>query len=190
MALALPVVIAIPLGFALGGRLRGIAELRLRSTWLFFIAIALQVVAFPVGVMPWRIGDRGATLLWIASYGVLIAGALVNRHVRGVPIVAAGMAANVVAIVANGGTMPVLPGAMRAAGDEYLSQANSTAVSDPHLSWLVDRWAAHDWIPFANVFSVGDVLIAVGAVVIVLAAMDVRLPTLAGRSTSSSNVEN
>jgi hypothetical protein len=39
----------------------------------------------------------------------------------------------------------------------------------------VDRWAAPDWLPLANVFSVGDVVIALGAFVIVLAGMGVRL---------------
>ena len=46
-----------------------------------------------------------------------------------------------------------------------MTQANSTASSDPSLPWLVDRWAAPDWLPLANVFSVGDVVIAVGAFV-------------------------
>ena len=52
-------------------------------------------------------------------------------------------------------------------------------MSDPSLPWLVDRWAAPDWLPLANVYSVGDVVIAVGAFVIVLAAMGVQRPTLA-----------
>jgi hypothetical protein len=41
---------------------------------------------------------------------------------------------------------------------------------DPALAWLVDRWAAPDWVPFANVFSVGDVLIALGGFLFALAA--------------------
>ena len=55
-------------------------------------------------------------------------------------------------------------------------------MSDPTLPWLVDRWAAPDWIPLANVFSVGDVVIALGAVVIVLAGMGVRIPRVPARS--------
>jgi hypothetical protein len=67
---------------------------------------------------------------------------------------------------------------MRAAGRTAVQQANSTGVAEPRLSWLVDRWAAPDWIPFANVYSVGDVLIAIGAIVVVLAAMGVARPRL------------
>jgi hypothetical protein len=42
--------------------------------------------------------------------------------------------------------------------------------SAPRFSWLVDRWAAPDWIPWANLFSVGDLLIAAGGLLFGLAA--------------------
>jgi hypothetical protein len=188
MALALPLIVAVPLGFLLGGRLRSLADFRLRATWLFFGAIALQIAAFPFGALPWRTGETAATLLWIASYALLIAGAFVNRRVTGVPLVGAGMALNLLAIAANGGTMPVLPSAMRAAGDDYVSYANSTAVAHPHLSWLVDRWAAPGWIVGANVYSVGDLLMALGGFLFPLFATGVRplrlLGSLRGRAST------
>lgn len=175
MALALPVLAALVVGVALGGRLGNLARLRLRASWLFFAAIALQVVAFPFAPLPWRTDESVASLLWLASYMLLTLAAVLNRRIAGVPVVALGMGLNVIAVTANGGTMPVLPEAMHEAGGSHTTLNNSTATPDPHLSWLVDRWAAPDWIPFANVFSVGDVIIAVGAVVIVLAGMGVRL---------------
>ena len=93
-----------------------------------------------------------------------------------------GMALNLVTVLANRGTMPVRLSAMHGAGRIDAVQANSTAMSHPTLPWLVDRWAAPDWIPLANVFSVGDVVIALGAVVIVLAGMGVRIPRVPARS--------
>jgi Family of unknown function (DUF5317) len=178
VSLAFPVVGALALGLVLGGRLGNLARLRLRASWLFFVAIALQVVAFPVAFLPWRMDAGVASVLWLTSYGFLIVAAFVNRRVTGVPIVALGMCMNVAAIVANGATMPVSRSAMHDAGRTAVTQANSTAVADPRLGWLADRWAAPDWIPLANVFSVGDVVIAAGAVVIVLHAMGVRIPRL------------
>jgi hypothetical protein len=176
MALAFPVLLAVGAGLVLGGRLDALAELSLRAPWLFLAAIALQLVAFPVAFLPWTTEETLASVLWVASYGLLVVAAVLNRHVTGVPVVALGMGLNLVAILANHGTMPVTYEAMRAAGRSEAVQANSTATSDPSLPWLVDRWAAPDWIPFANVFSVGDVVIAVGAFVLVLAAMGVRVP--------------
>jgi uncharacterized protein DUF5317 len=176
MVLALPVLAALVVGVALGGRLSNLAHLRLRASWLFFAAIGLQIVAFPFVFLPWRTDELVATVLWLASYALLIGAAVLNHRITGVPLVALGMGMNVVAIAANGGTMPVLPEAMHGAGGSHATLNNSTAVADPSFAWLVDRWAAPDWIPFANVFSVGDVLIAAGAAVIVLAALGVRLP--------------
>jgi Family of unknown function (DUF5317) len=182
VALALPVLVALFLGLALGGRLGNLARIELRSTWLFFAAIGLQLVAFPLAVAPWRTPEPLASVLWVASYGILVVAAARNRRLTGVPIVAAGMALNLAAILANGGTMPVRLAAMHEAGRTDAVQANSTALSDPSLPWLVDRWAAPDWIPLANVFSVGDVVIALGAVAIVLAGMGVRIPRVPTRS--------
>jgi Family of unknown function (DUF5317) len=176
MVLALPVLAAVGLGLLLGGKLGALAQVRLRAWWLFLAALGVQMVAFPFSFLPWTVDHRVASALWLVSYGLLVAGAVLNRRIRGVLIVAVGMGLNVTAIVANGGTMPVLPEAMRAAGGDHTTLNNSTATSSPHLDWLVDRWAAPDWIPLANVFSVGDVLIAVGAAWIVLSAMGVGLP--------------
>lgn len=181
MALALPVIAAVVVGLALGGSLANLASIELRAPWLFLTAIALQLVAFPLTFFPWDTDETVASALWLASYGLLIVAATLNARIAGVPIVAAGMLLNLVAIVANRGTMPVRPEAMHDAGRVDVVRANSTGMTDPSLPWLVDRWAAPDWIPSANVFSVGDVVIAVGAIVLVLAAMGVRLPWPASR---------
>jgi len=176
VVLGLPVLAAIVLGLLLGGRIEQLAELRFRAGWLLGLAIVLQVLAFPFGFLPWHTSSGVASALWLASYVLLLAAAVLNVRLPGVPVVAAGMAANALAVAANGGTMPVLPRALEAAGYSYTTLLNSTAVAEPRIPWLVDRWAAPGWVPLANVFSVGDVLIAVGVVVIVLGGMGVRLP--------------
>jgi hypothetical protein len=182
MSLVYPVLLGVGLGLLLGGRLGALAELPIRSSWLFFAAFGLQVVAFPFAVLPWTTSQDVASPLWVASYALLLVGAVRNRHLVGVPVVAAGMLLNLVAVLANHGTMPVLYSAMHDAGRTTVQEANSTALADPSLPWLVDRWAAPDWIPLANVFSIGDVVIAIGAVVIVLAGMSVRVPRIARTS--------
>lgn len=176
MALALPVLAAAGLGLLLGGKIGALAQVHLRAWWLFFAAIGLQVLAFPFGFLPWQTGETAASALWLLSYGLIVVAGMLNIRLPGVPLVIAGIGANVTAVLANGGTMPVLPGAMRAAGGDHATLNNSTATSEPSLGWLVDRWAAPDWIPLANVFSVGDALIAAGAAWIVLAAMGVGIP--------------
>ena len=46
---------------------------------------------------------------------------------------------------------------------------SSVALVDAHLPWLVDRWGALAWLPLANVYSVGDVLIAAGLAIAIVA---------------------
>lgn len=174
----LPVIaLGVVVGLALGGRLGRIADMRLRAPWLFYLAIALQLLAFPSLFMSWRASEGIATALSIGSYACLLAVFLANRRLTGMPIAGAGMMLNLAAILANGGHMPALPGAMRDAGLTYTGvHNNSVAEAHPHLSWFVDRWAAPDWLPWGNVFSAGDVLIGIGAVVLIASAMGARLP--------------
>jgi Family of unknown function (DUF5317) len=172
MALALPLLIGLAAVPLLGGRWSLLGRVQLRVPVIFYVAIALQLIAFPVKHMPWRTPDRIAVVLWLVSYGLFAVGLLRNARVPGVPLVAVGLVSNVSAIVANGGHMPALPSALRGAGLIFTKSRNSEQMPAPHLAWLVDRWAAPDWIPWANVFSVGDVLIAAGGLVFVLVATE------------------
>jgi hypothetical protein len=186
VAQLLPIALAIPLALAFGGRLGRISQLEIRGLWLFFIAIGIQIVAFPFAFLPWTTGENTAKVLWLISYGCLLAAAAVNRRILGAQIVAAGMALNLAAILTNGGRMPATPGAMEAAGLNFAVKHNSVAAAEPNLSWLVDRFAAPDWVPLANVFSVGDVVIALGAVVLVFAATGAHLPRSRRRAEQTS----
>jgi hypothetical protein len=176
MFLVPAVAIGVVLGLVLGGRMGALADLRIRALWLFFAALGLQLIAFPSPLFPVQVPEGLATVLSVASYGCLLAVTALNARLPGMAVAGLGMASNMAAIVANGGHMPALPGAMRDAGLTYQGvYNNSVADASPHLPWLVDRWAAPSFVPFGNVFSAGDVLLAVGVVVLVVAAMGVRL---------------
>lgn len=175
MAQLLPIALAVPCALLCGGRLRRIASLRLRGLWLFFLAFGIQVVAFPFALLPWTTGEDAAKALWLVSYGCLLVAAVLNRRIVGAQIVALGMALNLIAILGNGGRMPATPEAMQAAGLDFAVKHNSVAAAEPNVPWLVDRFAAPDWVPLTNVFSVGDVVIALGAVVLVFAATGARV---------------
>lgn len=187
MALALPLLAALALAPLLGGRWSRLGHLRLRWVAVFYGALALQLIAFPVSALPWRTPDRVAVVLWLASYSLFALAAARNLRVAGVVLVAVGMASNVAAILANGGHMPALPAALRAAGLHFEQSRNSVQAAGPHLSWLVDRWAAPSWVPWANVFSVGDVAIALGGVVFALAATGaLRMPSIPSRERQAA----
>jgi Family of unknown function (DUF5317) len=181
VAQLLPIALALLVALACGGRLGRISQLRLRALWLFFLAFGIQVVAFPFAFLPWTTGEDAAKVLWLVSYGCLLVAAVLNRRIVGAQIVALGMALNLVAILSNGGRMPATPDAMAGAGLDFDVMHNSVAAADPNVPWLVDRFAAPEWVPLTNVFSVGDVVIAIGAFVLVFAATGARIPGLPPR---------
>ena len=89
-----------------------------------------------------------------------------NRHLPGFWLIGLGGLLNFLAIASNGGTMPAsasalaTAGLLHEAGGEFV---NSTTLGNPNLAFLGDIFATPAWIPFANVFSLGDVCIVLGA---------------------------
>jgi MFS family permease len=82
-------------------------------------------------------------------------------------LIALGGAMNLVAIAANGGVIPASPAALLTAGRGLGTAGfrNSAALADPNLAFLGDIFALPPPFPFHNVFSVGDLCIALGAAV-------------------------
>ena len=91
---------------------------------------------------------------------------------------------NLAAIAANGGSMPASAAALVAAGLETEDHANSVVLPDPALAPLTDIFAIPAGIPFANVFSVGDVLIGAGIVILIAATM--RRPRVEGAGATAA----
>jgi len=68
--------------------------------------------------------------------------------------------------------MPASPDALARLGATVGSgYSNSREVTAPALAPLTDIFALPAWLPFANVFSIGDVLIGAGVAVAIVAAM-------------------
>jgi hypothetical protein len=102
-----------------------------------------------------------------------------NLAIPGVAVIAVGAGCNLLAIVANGGWMPADPNALASVGGLPAGPSNSIVITNPALQPLTDLFALPAWLPFANVFSVGDVVIGIGVAVTIAAAMR-RRPLDAG----------
>ena len=164
------VAAGIVVGLLAGGRFDRLADLRIRLAWLAIGALAVQVVLF----LPAVGGTLGSLAAWayVASSAAILAVVVANLRVPGVAVIGAGLACNLVAILANGGSMPASPTALASLGwSEATGYSNSVVVPDPALAPLTDVFALPAWLPFANVFSVGDVLIAVGVAATIALAM-------------------
>jgi len=132
-----------------------------RWPWLVWVVLILQAIVLQAP-MPKAIAASAHVATYAAALGFL----WLNRHVPGVYFVAAGAFSNGLAIALNGGTLPASAEAVEKAGlTRDMEFANSAVLEDPVLLFLGDIFAWPAPLPLANTFSVGDVLIVVGAAV-------------------------
>ncbi|HEX9969928.1 MAG TPA: MFS transporter, partial [Acidimicrobiales bacterium] len=154
-------ILTVPLA---GGRLLAFANLRFRHPEILFSAFALQFAIFKL----WPLEPEWFhSPLYLFSYGLGGWFLVLNRKVPGLWLIGVGALCNGLAIAANGGVMPGSVDAFNAArlvaSPEHF--VNSRAVADPRLLFLGDVFAVPSWLPFHNVFSLGDLCIVLGALV-------------------------
>lgn len=170
---ALIAIASVPLT---GGDLRRLGDIRLRRGWLIWLCLLVQVAA---GFAGEATPGAGA---WLHVVSFAPAGFFVwsNRHLPGARIMAAGGASNLAAIATNGGVMPARPAAWERAGLPQFTDAdfaNSMPTTDAPLWFLGDVFFIPEGVPFANVFSLGDVAL-VAAVALLGHVWCRRVPTI------------
>lgn len=174
-------------GVLLGGRIERLGAIRFRLAPLAVAVLLLQLALFsPLSDgLPEVVGRW----VYVVSTGLVVVVVLANRALPGLPLIVLGAASNLTAIVANGGAMPAGASALAAVGLGVGGNTNSVLLERPILEPLTDIFATPSWLPLANVFSIGDVLIGAGVVVAIVVAMR-RRPALdeadRARSTGST----
>jgi hypothetical protein len=168
------IAVGLLLGRALGGRVAHLEHVRF-AWWPLAAAGLLVQVALFSGPVAERIGAAGPAVYVVSTLAVLLA-LLRNAALPGLAIIAVGAALNLVPILANGGVMPSSPEAWLAlTGVAQLpTDAFSNSVlagPDTAFAFLGDVFVFPRPLPLANVFSLGDAVIALGAVVFLVVAM-------------------
>jgi hypothetical protein len=177
LALAIVAGLAVSLVRYRGRAFRRIAAIPLRSAWLALLALILQwpLLRAPAGPVQ-RLGVQQA--FFLLSHLLLLGLVWCNWQLPGIQIVGLGVLCNLLVIATNGGFMPITP--------ETLVQINpgSALAQWPigaHYGYSKDiillrgdvrLWALSDVLvipppfPRPTAFSVGDLLIAVGIIVL------------------------
>ena len=179
LAMALSVLVAL----LRGGRFTHLAHVSFRYGWLAILAFSMQitVIYFPEqpmdGLWSWK------TLIIPISYSFILLVCLLNIRIPGIPFIALGLALNILAMSVNGGFMPVTLEALQRAGLGHMALgaengARIMASKDIILSREATRlWFLSDVLvlgspmPLTTVFSVGDVLLMLGAFVLLQRTM-------------------
>ncbi|MEA4907715.1 MAG: DUF5317 domain-containing protein [Chloroflexi bacterium] len=174
------ILIAVVLGLA-AGRIRSqwgkrrYQTLNLKLEWLVIVAVIPQLIAFQLPGSGPMISDTWARVILVGSQALLILFAWVNRQQPGFWALGAGLGLNFLVIVLNGGFMPISPDTILHlvpnAGADFFqighrlgdSKDIVLTVEQTRLWWLSDRLSLPEWLPYKVAFSMGDLVVAFGA---------------------------
>ncbi len=171
-----------------------IASISLRSPWLVLLALALQVPLVRAPFGPTQ-EVTGAQIAFLVSHLLLLTFVLLNRRILGIQIVGIGVLSNLLAILSNGGFMPIAPQTLVrinpgsaldqwTLGFHYGSSKDIILLAHDTALWVLsDILVLPPPFPWPTAFSLGDLLIAAG--IIVTLQGPVSLPRLAYRFRSS-----
>jgi uncharacterized protein DUF5317 len=159
IALAFVVVVATKGSFARLG------SLHFRMLWLLFVGLAIQIVLEVVDFPNDRIDDVGIGIL-LLSYVAILGFCVVNRKVKGMTLIAVGVALNVLVIALNQG-MPTKDDVRERNGREVHVPIERTVKHRPEenddlLGFLGDVITAPG-LPNQQ-FSIGDIVMGLGIV--------------------------
>lgn len=164
------ILLALLTGALLGGGLPRLADLKLRWLPVLGLALALRIGAVLLRVNRPEI-DLPLNWAFIAVYGLILVWLAGNWRVPGLQVAAVGIGLNTIAVVANGGMMPIWRGAFAAAGfapgdivgDPFHVLADTTSLA----TFVANGGIFGDVVPIPlplirDVVSIGDILLALG----------------------------
>lgn len=181
MFILVVVLVALAVGLARGGKFANLAGLHIRWRAMIIAGFLLQVLIFS-DVWQKRADLNSLTsAVYVLSLALLQIALVANLRLPGLKLITLGFFSNVLVIALNGGYMPSAPDARALAGRVPLQPgqvvSNSIGMgADTRLFFLGDIFAL-PWPSFLrNVFSIGDVLIALGAFYLIVSAMSSPTP--------------
>jgi hypothetical protein len=159
-----------------------IASIPLHAPWLALVALALQVPLLRAPFSPTQ-QVMAAKALFLLSHLLLLIFVWLNRRLVGIQIVGLGVLCNLIVILANGGFMPITPQTLVrinpgstldqwTVGFHYGGSKDVILAQQDTTLWVLsDTLVLPPPFPWPAAFSVGDLLIAVGIIVLLQGTM-------------------
>lgn len=175
------ILISILIGYAMGGRLANIENVRLKWTGLIVLAIVIQIIIF----LPFFDDETKLkpvqTFLHFFSYVLLLVSIIANRHLKGMYLIGLGMLLNCAVIFLNGGYMPVPLEHWKTAGfgdvelfSSGIPIGNAILMTDETRLWFLGDILCIPMYPAPRLLSIGDVVLGIGAILLITQMMKAK----------------
>lgn len=166
------VLLALLVAMLRGGKVKNLEQAEIRGIPLIIVAFILRFIPYNFG--EWLTNHRllsAGPVLVLTAYSLLMVAMALNWRQAPFRLIAVGILLNLLVIAGNGGVMPVAETALHQAGltpwVEALRQGNDAShvllSGTTRFPWLADIFWLPPPYPRRQVFSAGDVLVAVGA---------------------------
>ena len=168
--IVLGILTGVVLGLLAGGKISRLIDVHLRWVALIFLALIYRFGTQLLIANGNELADALRLPLYATAFLLLLAGLWPNRNHPGITAVMVGVAANGLALVVNGGYMPVWGPSLTAAGMGTADLSVGFHVllpTVPNLQFFLMAGPIGDLIPIpipllTNVSSIGDAFIAAG----------------------------
>ncbi|MEW6695919.1 MAG: DUF5317 domain-containing protein [Bacillota bacterium] len=176
MIFALIVFLTLILALMTGGTLQNLKHINIRYSWLPVVAVTIKLVTHTSLRYTLSISDNLAVYLYIISLVLIAVFLLLNFRLRGFGLITVGFICNALAIGFNSGYMPVKREYLNLiATAEDLEKINqglpafNYVLTGPETKfyYLCDIFRMPDWILVTRVYSIGDILLAIGGSIFV-----------------------
>jgi DHA3 family macrolide efflux protein-like MFS transporter len=164
------ILIGLILGLAAGGSIWNLANIKLERIAFLLGAVVLRFTTEALIANGVDIAELLRLPLYTGAYLLLLAGLWPNREFPGLSMAFVGILGNTIAIVANGGHMPIWQPSLEGAGlslDDVRTAFHSVLPMNLDANFLIHAGPLGDVIPIPfpvvrNVASVGDLFLSAG----------------------------
>lgn len=151
---------------------------KLSWEWLVFVAVIPQILVFQFAAISRLVPESLVPFIHIISMLGLLVFVARNFLVPGFWALGFGLLSNFLVIFMNGGWMPISPQTLFRlvpSNPESIWEIGSRlgyskdyimAVEDTKLVWFSDVLTLPQWFPYKFAFSVGDILISIGTLIL------------------------
>lgn len=158
------VILSIIVGYCRKGRLKHMEQLMIKYWYLLSIAFLIQTAALKIPM-----NETFFYLLHLLSYGIIGIVTFINRRYISVAIMGIGTALNGLVIAVNSGQMPVkVPDYVL---NPRFDRGHTWLTDETHLAPLADIIVTNMPVFSLRVFSVGDLILIVGAFILIQQGM-------------------